>query len=233
MRFILLLTLSVHFLMIRAQQPVENDSLPFDVQKQSIIYQSAVRYSDPLIARMALYNFLAYNPSNTAILDSLALSYTNAGMVASAAIVAQDVLSLNPKDMLATEIAAVSFERLGLKDKSLSYYEVLYLNKQELMTLYKMAFLQMELKRYTEAQTSTDIIINDTTSVHELLLFKDAEQNQQSVPLNAEALRLKALVAQDQEKIEEAIGYLTRSLAISPDFYVAQVQLKTLQDKEK
>lgn len=204
------------------------DSLPFDVQKQAFIYSTAARYSDPMISRMALYNLLAYNPANTAIMDSLALSYIDYQQYASAVLVAQDALRINPNDMLATEIAAVAFENLGLADRAVTYYETLNLNKADINTLYKISFLQFQLKRFGEARTNCDILIGDEEVAKTTLLFQKNQNENQEVSMLAGIYRLKAMVEEEAGNIDQARANYNKALEIAPDFAIAKLQLEKL-----
>lgn len=234
MKKVLLLTLGcITAVMVFAQeqqnQNVPIDSLPFDVQKQAFIYSTAARYSDPMISRMALYNLLAYNPANTAIMDSLALSYIDYQQYASAVLVAQDALRINPKDMLATEIAAVAFENLGLADRAVTYYETLNLNKPDINTLYKIAFLQFQLKRFSESRTNCDILIGDAEVGQATLFFQKNQNENQEVPMVAGIYRLKAMVDEEAGNVDQARSNYTKALEIAPEFVLAKLQLENLK----
>ncbi|MDW3190796.1 MAG: hypothetical protein R8G66_00435 [Cytophagales bacterium] len=233
MKKVLLIALGcVTALMVLAQeqeqQSVPVDSLPFDVQKQAFIYSTAARYSDPMISRMALYNLLAYNPANTAIMDSLALSYIDYQQYASAVLVAQDALRINPKDMLATEIAAVAFENLGLADRSVTYYETLNLNEPNINTLYKITFLQFQLKRFAEARTNCDILIGDAEVGKATLFFQKNQNENQEVPMVAGIYRLKAMVEEEAGNVDQARANYNKALEIAPDFVLPKLQLEKL-----
>ena len=234
MRKILLLVLGcVTAVAVLAQdepQPNALDSLPFDVQKQAFIYSTAVRYSDPVIGRMALYNLLAYNPSNTAIMDSLALSYIDYQQYASAVLVGQDALRINPKDMLATEIVAIAFENLGLSDRAVTYYETLNLNTPDINTLYKIAFLQFQLKRFSEARTNCDILIGDDEVSKSTLFFQKSQTENQEIPMLAGLYRLKGLIEEESGNVDQAKAHYNKALEISPDFVVAKLQRDRLNE---
>ena len=234
MKKILLLALGcVTALVVLAQeqapQNVPMDSLPFDVQKQAFIYTTAIRYSDPMIGRMALYNLLAYNPANTAIMDSLALSYIDYQQYASAVLVAQDALRINAKDMLATEIAAVAFENLGLADRAVTYYETLNLNSPNINTLYKIAFLQFQLKRFSEARTNCDILIGDAEVAKATLLFQKDQNENQEISMLAGIYRLKAMVEEEAGNVDQARQNYNKALEIAPDFALVKMQLEKLK----
>lgn len=215
-------------LQAQEEKSVPLDSMPFDLQKQAFIYTTALRYNDPVIARMALYNLLAYNPTNTAVLDSLALSYIDARQYPSAVLASADALRINPEDQLATEIAAVSFESLGLKDRAISYYETMYLSNNDINILYKIAFIQFDLKRFNESLASADIIIGDASAVKEQIIFQKNERENQEVSMVAAAYRLKAMIYEAQGNVDQAREQYNKALELAPDFAVAKIQLDEL-----
>ena len=225
---ILLLVTSGISAFAQEEQQTPVDSLPFDLQKNAFIYTTATRYNDPMVARMALYNILAYNPANTAILDSLALSYIDYQQWPSAVLASQDALKVNPNDLLATEIAAVAYENLGLSDRALTHYETLYLKNEDINTLYKIAFLQLNLKRYTEAITSADILLNDSQTAEQNLVFQKSQQENQEVPMTAAVHRLKGMIEADQGNTDQAKVHYNKALEIAPDFAVVKLQLDEL-----
>ncbi|MEM9896155.1 MAG: hypothetical protein AAF789_07270 [Bacteroidota bacterium] len=215
----------------QSREVVEGDSIPWELRKQSFIYNSAIMFNDPIVARMALYNLLAENPGNVALYDSLALSYLQYQKNASAALVAQQAVQINPKDQFALEIAATSFDQLGVKDRALSFYEKLQLLNDDLNTLYKIAFLQLELDRYSEAATSVDIIKENPGSETLSIGFPKTDKSYQDVPLRAAAHRIKAMIAQDKGETEEAKKLFLETLEMSPGFELVQIQLRELTKK--
>lgn len=213
----------------QSQEMVPGDSIPWELRKQSFIYNSARLFNDPLVARMALYNLISENPGNVALYDSLALSYYQYNQNASAALVAQQALAINPNDMFATEIAANGFDKLGAKDQAITYFETLYLNNNnDINTLYKVAFLQFETQRYGEANTSLNIIIGDPQSKETSIVFPTTDGNGQEVPLDVSAHRVKAMIEEAQGNTEEAKSMYLEVLKMHPGFQVVQQQLREL-----
>ena len=204
------------------------DSIPWELRKQSFIYNSAKVFNDPIMARMALYNLLAENPNNVALYDSLAVLYLQYNQVASAALVSQQALQLNPQNQFALEIAATSLEQLGAKDRALSNYEKLHLATGDINTLYKISFLQQELGRYAEANTSLDIIIGDPQSDEFTIRFPTTDGNGQDVSLKVSAHRIKAMILQSQGKTEEAKAKYLEVLKMQSGFEIVQQQLREL-----
>jgi len=217
----------------QSQEKVPGDSIPWEFRKQAFIYNSANTFNDPVVARVALYSLLAENPGNVALYDSLALSYLQYNQNISAALVAQQALRINPNDMLAVEIAATGFDKVGAKDKSLNYYEKLYLNNQDINTLYKVAFLQMELKRYTESNTSLDIVTGDPRAKENMITFPTADGQGQQVSLEVAAHRVKAMIEEYQGNTEAAKAKYLEVLEMKPGFQIVQQQLRELTKKKE
>ncbi len=208
--------------------PVDTAAPPLDFQRQAFIYGMAKKYGDADMTKSALYNILAMNPNNVSILDSLALLYFEYQEYASAAIVSQDIIALNPDDMLATEIAAVSFENLGVKDRALPYYEKLQMSNNNISLLYQIAFIQYELNRLIEAKSNIEIILADPQIENVTLLFSKTQTETQEVPLKAAIHRLNAMIAQSEGNIEEAKNQFNKALEIVPDFEVVKIQMQSL-----
>jgi tetratricopeptide (TPR) repeat protein len=212
-----------------AQDNIERDTLiPAEVQRQIFVYGVAKKYNDNLIQLSTLYNLLAYNPNNSAILDSIALVYFDAQNYISAALVSADAITLNPKDELAAEIAALSFEQIGASERALKYYETLYLLRNDIMILYQISFLQYRLKRFNEAMTSSDIIIANDETNEGKIRFPKEDETELEVSLKTAAKRLKAMVYEAQGNVDEAIKFYKEILLISPDFDLVKKQLQDL-----
>ena len=101
--FFVLMIISAGFLNAQSSEIAPGDSIPWELRKQSFIYNSAKIFNDPVVARTALYSLLAENPGNVALYDSLALIYFQYNQNASAALVAQQALQINPDDQFALE----------------------------------------------------------------------------------------------------------------------------------
>lgn len=211
----------------------EGDSIPWEIRKQSFIYNAANLYNDPQVAKMALYNLIAENPGNPALYDSLALIYLQYNQNASAAIVAQQSLQINNNNLFATEVAASAFDNLGVKDRAIPYYETLYLAKNDLNVLYKIAFLQLELKRFGEAVTSVDIIMQNEDAKSNIIVFPTEDNQGQEVPLDVAAHRIKAMIEEAKGNTDEAKKLYLATLEMYPGFQVVQGQLQLLNKSDK
>ena len=219
---------TVGFANAQSQEVVPGDSIPWELRKQSFIYNTAKMFNDPIVARTALYSLLAENPGNVALYDSLALLYLQYNQNASAALVAQQALQINPQDQFAMEIAATGFDNLGAKDRALNNYEKLYLANGDINTLYKVAFLQFELERYAESNTSLDIIIGDPQSDERTIRFPTTDKKGQDVKLKVAAHRVKAMILQDKGDTEGAKAKYLEVLEMHPGFQIVQQQLREM-----
>ena len=190
------------------------------------IYNLSTQFNDPAITRMALYHLLMVSGNKTGILDSLALNYYDNQKWISVALVTKDNLKLNPDNELALELAGLAYENLGIKDKALEQYESLFLKNDESNTLYKVSFLQYELKRYKEALASAEILLNRTDIDAQKLYFPKVDKTQQEVSMKAALLNLKGLIAKEEGDIPKAKEYYLEALQVTPGFEIAQKNLQ-------
>ena len=190
------------------------------------IYHLANKFNDPAVARMALYHLLLFSSEKTKVLDSLALYYFDYQQWTSAALVSKENLKLNPDNLLALEITALAFEKIGIKDQSLDHYEKLFLKNNDSNVLYKMAFLQFNLSRLKESKASIEILMNRTELDSLVLVFPKVDKTQQEVSMKAALLNLKGLIAKEEGNIQKAKEYYLEALKASPGFEIAQINLK-------
>jgi tetratricopeptide (TPR) repeat protein len=202
-----------------AQEMEKKDTLPpFEFQRQMYIYSLASKYNDHQTAKTALYNILSLTPGNTTVMDSLAVLYYQLQEYVPAALMCQDILSLNPSDMLAAEIGAVSFESLGVPGKAIPLYEKLYLNNNDINILYQITSLQINEKRYEEALVNIDAILQNNESNNIQLLFTLKDGRNMQAPMKAAAYRLLGLLEADRGNTESALAAYDKALEITPIF---------------
>lgn len=229
---VVVLGLFVQNAFAQSTEIAEGDSIPWELRKQSFIYNSSKLFNDAQVSKMALYNLLSENPTNYALYDSLSLIYLQYNQFASAVLVAQRSLQLNPSNLFATEVAATSFDNLGVKEKAIPYYETLYLSNNDLNVLYKISFLQLELERYGEAVTSTDIILSHADSEKSTIIFPTQDNMGQEVTLKVAAQRVMAMIAESQGNEDEAKQLYLKTLEMFPGLEVVQSQLQALSKKD-
>ncbi|MEO9967095.1 MAG: hypothetical protein ABJF11_14950 [Reichenbachiella sp.] len=204
------------------------DSLSFidvDVRKNIAIFELASQFNDQVVARVALYNLLFFSNDQSAVLDSLALMYYNMNRMPSVALVTKENLRLNPDNQVALELGAIALNQLGAKDQSLDNYEKLFLKNNDSRTLYQVAYMQYDLKRYAESGTSIEILLKRTDIDELKMTFMKLDQTQQEVSMRAAATNLKGQVAQANGNIQEAKALFLEAINLAPGFEVAQVNL--------
>lgn len=195
--------------------------------KALALYQKAQKYNDAQLTKQALYEILVINDRDSTVLRSLAELYYNNRMFTSSALVALDFLEKYPGNMIATEIVALSYEQLRLYDKAIEYYQPLWLKTDNVNILYQIAYLQYSLKRYSESLNNLQIV-DTKLSAEEKIQLNTENGGIQEVPFKAAVLNLRALIAIDQGKKEEARGLLNQALQLSPQFEAAKKALEGL-----
>jgi tetratricopeptide (TPR) repeat protein len=198
-------------------------------QHYAIKYSLALQWGDQDVAKDALFDLIVENQGNDSIIYDLAIYYYQNQKYAPAVLVSQELLKRNPKNVAALEIAAVGCENLGVPDRSLQYYESLFLLQNNPTVLYKMAFLQYRLKRYKESSTSIDILMADKAADSLKVNYNDAGGKQKEYPMKVALLNLKGLVAQDQGDKVAAKKFYDQALAVAPDFAPAKENVTKLK----
>src|SRR5690554_7623129 len=192
------------------------------------IYQMALRYNDPAIAKARLYDLIERNPDNPRYRELLGNIYFEMDQYSSAALVALDLLQMNDKSIPALEIAAYSLEQLGALDRALPHFESLHLLSGDLFSLYKTAYLQFSLKKLDEALNSVNMLIKNKKSTEVKLAFPKKDNTNQEVTMQVAAYNLKGLIYKEQGNTEEAKLAFDEALKVSPEFEMAKENLATL-----
>jgi tetratricopeptide (TPR) repeat protein len=206
----------------------QNNKESEDYKLNLEIYQKAVRYNDVAVAKDALFKLIVLDPSDISLMDSLAYLYFENQKYISSIMVSKDILAKNPNNLGAIEISALSFQNLGLKDKALAEYESLYLKNNNISTLYQIAFLQFDLKRYTESKTSVDIILADKELDQLKVIHGTSNNNQQEIPMKASILNLKGMIDIESGNKAEAKQNFEDAIKLAPEFELAKENLKKI-----
>lgn len=190
------------------------------------IYNKGIKYNDLGVSKDALFRLIALDPNDVSLLDSLAYLYFENAKYISSIMVCKDILAKNPNSLAAMEMSAVSLQNLGLKEKALEEYETLYLKNNDINTLYQIAFLQFDLKRYNESKTSVNIILENKTLDSLKVVHGTSQKTQQEVPMKASVLNLKGLIDFESGNKEEAKKYFEEALKLAPEFEHPKENLK-------
>jgi tetratricopeptide (TPR) repeat protein len=192
------------------------------------MYRMATKYNDYQTAATALYSLITLDPQNDSLRFNLAYIYFDGQKYPSAVLASMDVLQINPNHTGALEISGYSYETLGIKDKALSNFEKLFIITENVETLYKMAFLQYDLKRYAECTTNVDILLSKPEIDEITMSFQISDTEQKSYGLRVATLNLKGLVNTALGDIDGARKAYNEALALAPDFIFAKNNLDEL-----
>jgi tetratricopeptide (TPR) repeat protein len=193
-------------------------------------YITALQWSDYDVAKDALYDLIIENPQNDSLIFNLAYYYYENQKPASSVLVSQQLLARNPKNIGALEMSAFGYEIMGVKDRALQNFESLYLLTNNINTLYKMVFLQFDLKRYAECLTSIDILLANKDIDTTMVVFNDAANKEKEYAMRVPVLNLKGLAVQEHLGDKEAAKKLFgEALSIAPDFVMAKENLAKIK----
>jgi len=219
------------FLTLASQAGFAQDStyINNEYAKAVALYNRANRYNDAVVSRQALMEMAILNPGDTAVLRSLAELYLGNRQYVSSAMVAMDMVSIYPNDVVALEIAAVSYENLRLYDKATEQYEAMWLLTDNVTILYQVSYLQYMQDRFQESLSNLDIIASKLKP-NEMIVLSKKDGTTQEVQFAAAIENLKGLIAIDQGDKEKARGHFNKALELSPDFEAAKDSLQGLDN---
>ncbi len=189
----------------------------------------ASRWNDLDVAKDALYDLIVEFPGNDSLIFSLAYFYYEHQNHTSSVLVCKDLLARNPKNAQALELSAIGYEGLVIYDRALQNYESLFLLTNNNLTLYKMAILQYQLKRYPECLTNVDILLASPEAATLKATFNDKENKPKEYILKVALLNIKGLVYKDQADKVNAKKFFDEALAAAPDFLPAKQNLESLK----
>ena len=211
------------------QQQAEEPKLSPMAEHFARKYSIASRWNDLEVAKDALYDLIVEFPDSDSLIFALAYYYYENQKYPSSALVGQDLLGRTPKNLQVLELVASSYENLNLLDRALQNYESLYLLTNNIQTLYKIAILQYQLKKYPEAMTNIDIILANPDVDKIKLLFADAAKKEKEYVMRVPVLNLKGMVYKEQGDKVNAKKQFDEALKIAPDFVFAKENAETVK----
>lgn len=211
------------------EQQIRGISANILVNHYSRKYAVAQRWGDYDVAKDAMYDLISEYPGNDSLIFVLAYFYYENQKHASCAVICNDLLARNSKNLPALELSALSYEGLNIKDKALQSYESLFLLSNNNSALYKMASLQYDLKRYGESLTNTDILLSKPQADSLNVVFTDVKGNSKEHPMKAALLNLKGLNFKAQGDNANARKFFEEALKRDPNFEAAKQNLAGLK----
>ena len=216
-------------------EPQKKDSIPARPSINPFLnhflvkYQVASQFADYDVARDAIYDLLVENAGVDSLLLNLQYLYLENQKYTQGVLVGKAVLARDSRNEAALEMTATAFEQLGIKDQALSNYETLYLVTNSFPAIYKMAFLQYELKKYPECTASTDIILSRKEADDLTATFPVGQDKTKEFKIRVAILNLKGMVARDSGDKVTAKKYFEQALALAADFQPAKENLAKLK----
>ena len=192
------------------------------------IYNTALKYGDAEVARMAMYSLFAAHPDSICYLDTIARLYFSSGNYVQCALSSKDYLTKDSANLFIREMLAISYNSLNKTKESLEQYEMLYAKTKNVYHAYQIAISQYLLKRYGECEaTLTEIISNPKAGDEKVAMNVDQNSSQQ-VPIKAAAYNLKGAMSQQLNKPDEAKLFFEQAIKLFPDFVIAKGNLESL-----
>lgn len=206
---------------------IAQTSNSLELEKQKI--KQALAYGDKSTAANAMYTIISLEGSTSVYKDSLAYLYFNERNYVSCFLVTKDVLKNKPQNVELLEMNAISLESIGALEQSIESYKTLLLKSNNNYHAYKIAGLQLTMKKYDEALLSikkADQLADDGTMNVAFQVNKNYNQN---VPLKPSISYLQGLIELSLGKKIEAKISFERALKLFSDFALAKSKLTTLE----
>ena len=200
------------------------------LEKQKL--KQALAYGDKSVASAAMYNIVAIEGTQSTYKDSLAYLYFNNRNYVSCFLVINDILSYKNNELQLMEMKAISLESMGAFGKASETYNELLTITNNNYHAYKLAGLQLGLKKFEEAFVSVKKSNKLPDDGKVKVNFKVNKNFNQNIDLKAAIAYLEGVIALNLEKDEEAKLSFERAVKLFPDFVLAKGKLEALNNKE-
>ena len=210
--------------LIVAAQTLNQVELEKNKLKQALIY------GDQATATVMMYNIIALEGEKSAYKDSLAYLYFNRRSYLSCYLSAADALKNNPTNTEILEMSAFSLESLGAKDKAIDNYQKLLAITKNNFHAFKIAGLQLELKKVVEAYTSIKKAESLVDKGTEKITYPINKSYNQQVPLKASIQYLKGIIEVEMNSKELAKKSFQKAIGLFPEFILAKQELENLNE---
>ncbi len=202
-----------------------------ELEKQKL--KQAFTYSDNAVAINAMYTIIALEGPASTYKDSLAYLYFNNRKYVSCFLVTNDILKNKPNNNELLEMSAVSLESMGVLDKSIEAYSNLLEKTNNSYHAYKIAGLQLAIKKYDAALVSIKKA-NELPDIENMTVTFQVNKNyNQNVRLKAAIAYLQGLIELSMEKNTEAKTSFERAVVLFPEFVLAKSKLTTLEAEKE
>jgi len=199
-----------------------------DLEKNKL--KQALIYGDQATATTMMYNIIALEGDKSVYKDSLAYLYFNRRSYLSCYLSATDALKNNPNNVEILEMSAISLESLGAKEKAIESYQKLVTITNNNLHAFKIAGLQLEIKKVVEAYTSIKKAETLPDKGTENITYPINKNYSQSVPLKASIQYLKGIIEVEMNSKELAKKSFQKAIGLFPEFILAKQELENLND---
>lgn len=203
--------------------PVENVA-----GKHQQVYRMALEYADYSAAILALYYWIAEEPDNLALKDSLATLYFSTGANTQAVLIGQEILRQQPDNRKNLEMVAIAYNRMGLLKQSLENYEPLYRLTQNPRHLYQISVLEYKLQRLGECELHARELAAHPRAAEEMVGITTGENQTEQVKLNAAALNILGVLAKEKGRKEDARTLFQQAAEADPQYSLPKSNLREL-----
>ena len=200
------------------------------LEKQQL--KQALVYGDKAVATATMYRIISLEGPQSTYKDSLAYLYFDSRNYVSCFLVTNDILKNKPNNIELLEIQAISLESMGAIQKASESYNTLLSKTNNNYHAYKLAGLQLALKKFEEAYVSVKKAnqLADAGTIN--VTFQVNKNYNQNINLKAAIAYLEGVIALNLKKTDEAKLSFSRAIELFPDFVLAKGKLESLETKE-
>lgn len=188
------------------------------------VYNQGLVYNDVSVAINGLQGYLAID-SNVLYRDTLSMLYFSTKNYMSSLILAEEVFTAVPANVMAKARAAECYDELGDPKTATTLFEQVVPQTRNPYHIYKLAVCQYQLKRMGESEASARAALADTNSKRIGVNFMSVDGSQQAVPVNAAAANLLGVIKMDAKNFAGAKADFQQALTLFPKFEGAKQNL--------
>lgn len=202
-------------------------------EEQKKVFSLALQFNDIQSAKTAVYQMMVIKPENQlGLLDTLSMLFYADNDYENCVKTTSLLLSKKPDQLSLVEMRAKSLQRLGYVKESLKDYELLYTKTSQDMFLYEILVSQYQLKRFGEAEQSSNKLLaskSDTLKVDVQL----GQGQYQAVLMKSAVCNIKGVIAMEVGQEVVAKQLFEKALSIDSEFVLPKNNLKLILAKKE
>lgn len=194
-------------------------------------YKTAVENGDFISAVNSLNRIHNRNKFDFAVLDSMAITYFNAGMSLPAYKTGIKALENSQNKETLLMVIGESAEKLrDLQEANVYYEKIVEANPNNVKYTYKVGVNYFNLGVFDKSMAFIKRVIENPEAKNQTLNFNTDNQNQQ-IPYIAAAWNVVGFIYLNQNQKSEASQAFSKALEIAPDFVLAKNNLNAINKK--